>query len=172
VGSNDALARHEHTVGSAPTIAALNPNVLTRFTLAFVLLGLASCGATPVTVEVTGEPTLYQARVVAARGPTMAENGSVCSVEVQSADGATLNCRIRIRCNDDLVYGLSGAGYNNCRRAGERFIFAHDTAGTRRDGDPRMFFDLEAGRIIISDDDPDVEVLVDLMNRPTGYTPH
>ncbi len=142
----------------------------TRLIAASVALSLASCGAATIPVAVVGEPTVYRARVVAARGPTMARNGGVCSVEVQEADGAYLNCRIRIRCNDDLVYGLSGAGYNNCRRAGARFIFAHDTNGTRRDGDPRMFFDLEAGRIIISDDDPDVEVLVDLMNRPTGYS--
>jgi hypothetical protein len=100
----------------------------------------------------------------------MAQDGGSCSVEVSAADGAFLNCRIRIRCNGDLVYGLSGAGFNNCRRDGALFIFAHDHNGTRRDGDPRMFFDLRAGRIIISDDDPDVEVLVDLMNRPTGYT--
>ena len=141
----------------------------TRLLACLSLLASASCGAAATPVEVVGEPTLYQARVVAARGPTMARTGAVCSVEVQGADGAFLNCRVRIRCNDDLVYGLSGAGYNNCRQAGERFTFAHDTAGTRRDGDPRMFFDLEAGRIIISDDDPDVEVLVDLMNRPDGY---
>jgi hypothetical protein len=32
-----------------------------------------------------------------------------------------------------------------------------------------MFFDLTAGRVIISDDDPDVEVLVDLMTSPSGY---
>ena len=50
----------------------------------------------------------------------MARDGGRCSVEVQRADGAYLNCRIRIRCNDDLVYGLSGAGFNNCRREGER----------------------------------------------------
>lgn len=131
---------------------------------------LSACGASPPVVEPMGEPTVYPGRVVAARGPTMAQDGGNCSVEVREADGAFLNCRIRIRCNGDLVYGLSGAGFNNCRREGNLFIFAHDHNGTRRDGDPRMFFDLRAGRIIISDDDPDVEVLVDLMNRPTGYT--
>ncbi|MCA9605255.1 MAG: hypothetical protein KC619_06660 [Myxococcales bacterium] len=135
------------------------------------LLLLASCGATPPPVEPMGEPTVYPGRVVAARGPTMARDGGRCEVEVQAADGAYLNCRIRIRCNDDLVYGLSGAGFNNCRQEGERFVFANDHDGTRRDGDPRMFFDLHAGRIVISDDDPDVEVLVDLMHLPRGYGP-
>ncbi len=132
---------------------------------------LAACGGSPPLVEPVGEATVYAGRVIAARGPTMAEDGGRCSVEVQRADGSFLNCRIRIRCNDDLVYGLSGAGFNNCRQEGERFVFAHDHDGTRSDGDPRMFFDLQAGRIIISDDDPDVEVLVDLMHLPRGYGP-
>jgi len=131
---------------------------------------LSACGAARPPVQSVGEPTVYPGRVVVSRGPTMARGGDLCGVEVSEADGAFLNCRIRIRCSGDLVYGLSGAGFNHCRREGSRFVFAHDHEGTRRDGDPRMFFDLHAGRIIISDDDPDVEVLVDLMNRPTGYT--
>lgn len=139
-------------------------------TLLFALL-CASCGASAPLVEPVGDATVYSGRVVAARGPTMARDGGRCEVEVQGADGAYLNCRIRIRCNDDLVYGLSGAGFNNCRQEGERFVFANDHEGTRRDGDPRMFFDLHAGRIVISDDDPDVEVLVDLMHLPRGYGP-
>lgn len=135
----------------------------------FVPLLVCACGAAQREVAVVGQPILYAGRVVAARGPTMARDGSRCTVEVQRADGAFLNCRIRIRCNDDLVYGLSGAGFNNCREEGDTFVFAHDTSGTRRDGDPRMFFDLDAGRVIISDDDPDVEVLVDLMTSPSRY---
>ena len=137
---------------------------------ALPLFFVAGCaGAPPIVVQPTGEPTVYPARVVAARGPTMAEVGGRCEVEVQAADGAQLNCRIRVRCNEDLVYGLSGAGFNHCRREGDLLVFAHDHSGTRRDGDPRMFFDLRAGRVIISDDDPDVEVLVDLMTQPAGY---
>lgn len=132
------------------------------------LLISACAGAMPE-VQPVGDPIVYRGRVVAARGPTMAEDGGQCTVEVQRADGSYLNCRIRIRCNDDLVYGLSGAGFNNCREEGDRFVFAHDHNGTRRDGDPRMFFDLRSGRIIISDDDPDVEVLVDLLHAPSGY---
>lgn len=138
----------------------------------FVLaLALTGCAAPLAQVEVIGEPIVYRGKVVTARGPTMARTGDTCTVEVSRADGGYLNCRIRVRCSDDLVYGLSGAGYNNCRRDGDRLVFAHDSNGTRRDGDPRMFFDLESGRVIVSDDDPDVEVLVDLMMRPEGYTP-
>lgn len=140
-----------------------------RLLLPLAVVVFAGCGGATPTVEPVGEPTTYLGRVVAARGPTMAEDGGECRVEVQRADGSYLNCRIRVRCNNDLIYGLSGAGYNNCRREGGRFVFANDHNGTRRDGDPRMFFDLNAGRIVISDDDPDVEVLVDLLVRPPGY---
>ena len=134
----------------------------------FVLCSAGCAGAIPE-VEPVGPSVSYVGRVVAARGPTMAETGGDCRIEVRNADGATLNCRIRVRCNGDLIYGLSGAGFNNCRYEGDRIVFAHDHSGTRRDGDPRMFFDLLAGRVIISDDDPDVEVLVDLMSVAPDY---
>ncbi|MFK7986023.1 MAG: hypothetical protein AB8I08_08325 [Sandaracinaceae bacterium] len=141
----------------------------TRWAWLCISIALSACGQPPVPVEPTGDAIVYPARVVAARGPTMAEEGGRCAIEVQHADGAYLNCRVRVRCNGDLVYGLSGAGFNHCRHDGGQIVFAHDHSGTRRDGDPRMFFDLRAGRVIISDDDPDVEVLVDLMSRPEGY---
>ena len=144
------------------------PRPMRKTSIALVI-ALSACGAPLAEVEEIGEPIVYRGRVVTARGPTMARTGETCSVEVVRANGGYLNCRIRIRCSGDLVYGLSGAGYNNCRQDGDELVFANDSNGTRRDGDPRMFFDLESGRIIISDDDPDVEVLVDLMRRPEGY---
>lgn len=134
--------------------------------LAATLLG---CGPALPDVEVVGEPIVHRGRVVVARGPTLARTGDTCSIEVMRADGVYLNCRIRVRCNGDLVYGLSGAGYNHCRLEGDELVFAQDSSGTRRDGDPRLYFDLRAGRVIVSDDDPDVEVLVDLLIQPPGY---
>ena len=130
---------------------------------------LASCGGAARTVRPVGQASEYHGRVVAARGPTMARTGDTCTIEVVSTDSSILNCRIRVRCSGDTVYGVGDGGYNDCRQSGERFIFANDHDGTRRDGDPRMYFDLEAGRIIVSDDDPDEEVLVDLMAHPRGY---
>ncbi len=140
-----------------------------RLALIALAVVLASCGATMREVQLVGEPTNYHGRVVAARGPTIARTGDTCTVEVAETDSNVLNCRIRVRCRGDTVYGVGDGGYNDCRQRGERFVFAHDHNGTRGDGDPRMYFDLEAGRIIVSDDDPDVEVLVDLMANPAGY---
>jgi hypothetical protein len=143
-------------------------SAMRALSLSLLLLG-AACGGPPAHLEVLGEPMTYSGRVVAARGPTMARTGDTCRVEVQRADGRYLNCRIRVRCSDDWVYGLADAGYNHCRREGARLTFAQDSRGTRGDGDPRLFFDLDAGRVIVSDDEPDVEVLVDLVAGPAGY---
>lgn len=140
-----------------------------RFVLVALAALLASCGAALREVQLVGEPTHYRGRVVAARGPTIPRTGDSCTVEVASTDSHVLNCRIRVRCRGDTVYGVGDGGYNDCRVHDERFVFAHDHNGTRGDGDPRMYFDLEAGRVIVSDDDPDVEVLVDLMTNPAGY---
>ena len=90
-------------------------------------------------------------------------------VEVRHTDGAVLNCRIRVLCGGDVVYGLADAGYNSCHAEGGRFVFARDRHGTRADGDPRMHFDLDSGRVVVSDDQPDVEVEVDLSEMPDGY---
>src|SRR5690606_7469467 len=76
---------------------------------------LAGCGAPFREVELVGDPIVHLGRVVAARGPPMARTGDTCAVEVVRTDGSYLNCRIRVRCSGDLVYGLSGAGYNHCR---------------------------------------------------------
>ena len=134
-----------------------------RWMVVVALVLASACGGGLREVEPVGEPTTYVGQVIAARGPTVAQVGDRCEVEVQATDGSYLNCRIRIRCGEDRVYGLSGAGYNHCRRESEVFVFAHDHRGTRADGDPRVYFDLEVGRVIVSDDAPDVEVLIDLL---------
>lgn len=140
-----------------------------RFPVVLALLLLSACGPALREVQLVGTPIVYQGRVVAARGPTIARTGDTCTVEVRRTDSAVFNCRVRVRCREDMVYGLGDAGYNRCREDDDRLVFAHDHDGTRGDGDPRMYFDVEAGRVIVSDDDPDVEVLVDLMAHPRGY---
>lgn len=132
-------------------------------------LWAGACGPALREVELVGAPVVHRGRVIAARGPTVARVGDTCTVEVTRTDGAYSNCRLRVRCREDLVYGLSGAGYNHCRVEGDELVFAQDADGTRRDGDPRLYFDLRAGRVIVSDDDPDVEVLIDLVQQPPGY---
>lgn len=139
---------------------------------ALVLIGAVAgaCGPTVRRANVTADPPdRYLGRVVSSSGPTVVRTGDECAVHVQRADGQSLNCRIRVHCHGDTVYGLPDAGFNRCRERGGMLVFAHDKQGTRYDGDPRLFFDLQAGRLIISDDRPDVEILVDLIARPQGY---
>lgn len=129
----------------------------------FFAVSLTACGPTLRQVVPVGRPTTLSGRVAASRGPTLAQTGDDCVIELHRTDGSFLNCRIRVRCSGDAIYGLAGAGFNRCREEGNRFVFAQDHNGTRVDGDPRMVFDRQAGRIIVADDDPDVEVLVDLL---------
>jgi hypothetical protein len=147
------------------------PMLEARLLVALVSVhAFTACGGPElVAVADYGGAVLHHGSVVAARGPTMAHEGDVCELEVTRADGEYLNCRIRVRCHGDTVYGLDGAGYNRCRVEGDELIFAHDTTGTRSDGDPRLFFDLRTRRVIISDDEPDEEILVDLLVPPPSY---
>lgn len=135
------------------------------------LLGwLAGCGgAQPAEIREVGSPTVLSGRVVAARGPVVPQRGDACVVEVLRTDDAYYNCRIRVECGGDMVYGLADGGYNACHREGDEVVFARDRNGTRVDGDPRLYFDLTGGRVFVSDDAPDVELEIDVSGLPDGY---
>lgn len=105
-----------------------------------------------------GEPMEYRARIVRVSGASPAQVGARCLVEVIRLRGGPFDCRVRIACGDDLVYGLSGSGYNTCRVDGGRVLGAVDGMETRRDGDPKLRLDLEHGVARIIDRDPDVLV--------------
>lgn len=133
-------------------------------------VAVTGCGAArPRPIRELGQPEVYEARVVAARGPLVPQRGDPCTIEVIRTDDPLFNCRIRIVCNGDVVYGLADGGYNACYAQGARFVFARDRNGTRIDGDPRLYFDLVGGRVLISDDAPDVELELDLSGLPERY---
>jgi len=92
--------------------------------------------------------------------------GESCRIEIDRTSHPEWRCRVRVRCGDELVYGLADAGYNVCREEGGRFVAAEDASATRRDGDPRMRFDLRLGRLVISDDDPDLYLVIGLPRGP------
>ncbi|WP_236515298.1 hypothetical protein [Sandaracinus amylolyticus] len=130
----------------------------------------AGCGgAQSPDIREVGAPQVHQGRVVAARGPVVPQRGDACVVEVLRTDDAYYNCRIRVECGGDMVYGLADGGYNACYRQGEDLVFARDRNGTRVDGDPRLYFDLAGGRVFVSDDAPDVELEIDLSGLPQDY---
>ena len=139
------------------------------FLVAVVLA--TGCGGAQAaqSIQQTGATHLYDARVVAARGPLVPQTGDICTIEVLTTDHAFYNCRIRIECSGDVVYGLADSGYNACHVDGARPVFARDRNGTRVDGDPRLYFDVVGGRAYVSDDGPDVELELDLSGVPERY---
>jgi hypothetical protein len=145
---------------------------MARGLLAAVIAALAGCaGATPRAREIqeVGAPAVYDARVVASRGPLVPQRGDACRIEVIRTDHEVYTCRIVIECRGDVVYGLADGGYNVCYAQGERFVFARDRAGTRADGDPRLFFDLLGGQVRVTDDAPDVDLEIDVSGLPEQY---
>jgi hypothetical protein len=116
------------------------------------------------TVDVEGRSATYEGMVTVAEGAAVRE-GETCRVRVDRTDSDVWSCRVRVLCGGEMLYGLADAGYNRCQARRGEFVAAEDRSGTRRDGDPRMRFDLERGRIVVSDDDPDIEVVVALRRR-------
>ena len=143
-----------------------------RGAIAFVVLGLtvSACGGqgdarVASQLQVANRPQVHEGVVTSARGTPVRE-GQSCSVEVDGTSHDVWSCRVRVRCGEELVYGLVDAGYNRCREDAGRFVEARDQHGTREDGDPRMRFDLGEGRIVVSDDDPELYVVIGLTRAP------
>lgn len=140
-----------------------------------VLVGGVACGGsgTRVRHEETGAPATYEGTVTRASGSAPAEAGASCRLEVSEVEGPVFNCRVRVLCGAEVLYGLPEAGFNRCRAEQGVMMAARDDGGTRRDGDPKMAFDLEQGRVVISDRDPDMELVIQLSRRgpPSGMVP-
>ncbi len=126
---------------------------------------LTACGSSQPSTELVGPAAVYEGVVTVAFG-TVASVGDRCDLAIRRTTNPSFNCRILLRCGDELVYGLADSGYNACRGDDVRsFSDAEDRHGTRTDGDPRLELDLRRGRVIVSDDDPDLEVIVELERR-------
>lgn len=143
-----------------------------------LLTSLAFCGCSSGVSEAAvrhdpvGEPVVHRAMVVRSLGSAPAEAGDDCSLEVTRVTGEYFNCRIRVSCHGEVLYGLPGAGYNRCELEGNEVRSAQDRNGTRRDGDPKLHLDLERGRVIVRDRAPDMElVLAVAAARPAGLVP-
>jgi uncharacterized membrane protein len=130
-----------------------------------------SCAGAAPGIELVGDRTQYEGIVTHAHG-TIARVGETCSVSVQRTTHAAYNCRVTIRCGDELMYGLADSGYNECRGGARTdFVGAEDRYPTRADGDPRMMLDLMSGRAIVADDNPDLRLLISLRRGTGAVTP-
>ncbi len=65
--------------------------------------------------------------------------------------GHDLNCRVVLRCGDELVYGEALSGMCACTSADGRILQAEDGSTTAEDGDPAVVVDLDAGTLELSD---------------------
>ena len=126
---------------------------------------LSGCGSSPPDMSLVGPAAVYEGVVTIAHG-TVASVGDRCDIAIRRTRHPRFNCRVMLRCGDELVYGLADSGYNRCRGRDVRsFTGAEDSDPTRADGDPRMLLDLREGRIVITDDNPMLEVEVRIGER-------
>jgi hypothetical protein len=112
-----------------------------------------------------GPPTVHEGIVTEVAGSAVVDLGDACSVTIEATDDQVLNCRVRVRCGEEVLYGLPGAGYNRCDGERGRVIAARDGYRTRSDGDPSMVLDLDARRVVVTDTAPDFRVTVSIAAR-------
>ncbi|MEM9191905.1 MAG: hypothetical protein AAGF12_22220 [Myxococcota bacterium] len=124
------------------------------------LVVLTGCASAAPTFNLVGEPRSYRGVVAAVDGSAAVEAGEECTVLVAETSHPTFDCRIRVRCGEDVLYGSAEAGYNRCSGGDDGMAIAEDRLGTRRDGDPKLVLNLELGLVTVSDLRPDMEVVV------------
>lgn len=107
-------------------------------------------------------PVVRTARVTNVSGSAPVARGAACEVRVEPRPG-NQNCRTVLRCGTAILYGnRSSNGFNACELADGAFVRVRDDHTTAEGGDPRLDFDLAAGRIVVGDDDPTWEATLQL----------
>ncbi len=125
----------------------------------------AGCGSAAVPIAIVGPPVVHQGIVTEALGSAIVDVGDACSVVIEKTNDPLYNCRVRIRCGEEILYGLPGSGYNRCDESAGRLVAARDGYRTRADGDPSMTLDLVARRVVVTDTAPDFRVTVSIAAR-------
>lgn len=94
------------------------------------------------------EPFVHFARVIDPGVPAAVALDQACAVEVTPVHGSMFDCRVVVRCDDQVLYGESSAGYNHCGPVPSRIV---DGDVTRDDGDPALEVDFASGRVVIEE---------------------
>ncbi len=94
------------------------------------------------------EPFVHFARVIDPGVPAAVALDQACAVEVTPVHGSMFDCRVVVRCDDQVLYGESSAGYNHCGSVPSRIV---DGDVTRDDGDPALEVDFASGRVVIEE---------------------
>jgi serine/threonine protein kinase len=74
-----------------------------------------------------------------------------CALRLAPARSGQLNCRVRLECGKDVVYGAGSGGYNQCTIATREVTGFVDPNPTPKDGDPELAVDLAAGTATLGD---------------------
>ena len=79
-----------------------------------------------------------------------------CSIQVlPDTASPEWNCRVIVRCDNRVIYGDPGLGYNVCSTEQGLARAARDTNPTGPSGgDPRLEMDLRAHRVVVSNETP------------------
>ncbi len=105
---------------------------------------------------------MHRGMVTSVEGTASVWEGESCEVRVQPTDDPRFNCRVEVRCGEEVLYGFPGAGFNRCARESGAFVAARDGYKTRADGDPMMGWDLRQHLVIVMDSEPDFKVTLAL----------
>jgi len=135
--------------------------IFTAVATAITLYG-AACGGSRKPIEVVGEGVVHRGMVTSVEGHASVSEGETCEVRVQPTDDERFNCRVEVRCGDEILYGFPGAGFNRCATEGDAFVAARDAYKTRADGDPAMGWDQRQHVAIVTDSEPDFKVTLAL----------
>jgi len=98
-------------------------------------------------------PAVHQAMVSGTSGPSPVQAGVPCTVEITPSMDV-YNCRVRVTCGTQMIYGVGNGGYNSCvvAPAGSgQTVEAHDTRPSGEDGDPRVDVQTSTGQVVVSD---------------------
>jgi serine/threonine protein kinase len=74
-----------------------------------------------------------------------------CALRLAPARSGQLNCRVRLWCGNNVVYGAGTSGYDQCTIAAREVTGFVDPNPTPKDGDPELAVDLAAGTATLGD---------------------
>jgi hypothetical protein len=103
--------------------------------------------------------------VTSVEGTASVSEGEECELRVQPTDDPRFNCRVQVRCGEEVLYGFPGAGFNRCAEEAGGFVAARDSYKTRADGDPMMGWDQRQRLVVVMDSEPDFKVTLALQAR-------
>ena len=109
--------------------------------------------------------TTRAARVASVSGEAPVGVGSHCDVRVLPVMTSEFNCLVRVVCDGVVLYPdpSERAGYAPCQVRDGTPTRAVDDGHTREDGDPTVDLDLQARRVVVTDDGPGVVPFVTVL---------